>query len=86
MKFGGYIQFALVFLACIFAASIVLALSILAFDMYKDLRVPITLTQFSLSDEEKTYALKTIGHDSVYQFMLGKSIRGWIVVFATLAA
>lgn len=40
--------------------------------------------QQSLTGQDNTYALDTLGIDSVYQFFVGKSICGWTIVAITI--
>ncbi len=42
--------------------------------------------QQSLADQDKTYALETLGINSVYQFFVEKSICGWTIVVMTISA
>jgi len=84
---GSYMSFAFVFFACIVGASCLLALSVHAFDKYKNRDLPrASIRRPSLTNRDVRYALETLGEGSVYQFFLGVSIFGWIIALATLAA
>merc|ERR1712032_900359 len=90
--------FAGCFLGIMLAACAVLALVVFAFDKYwtdqafalrtdqSSLRHSFILQQASLrKEEDKEYAKKIIGDDSVYCFFLGKSRLGWMIAVATVA-
>ncbi|KAL7554398.1 hypothetical protein ACHAWF_017845, partial [Thalassiosira exigua] len=86
--FENYIQFSFVFFAGIFALAFALALMVYVVDRYRHRNMSRVLRrQQSLLKvvKDKKYALETMGDDSVYQFFLGKSITGWIIVLATMA-
>jgi len=84
--FTTYVQFSWVFLAILIATSCVLALSVYAYDKYKNRELPRgSLRRPSVTNRDKKYALSTLGDGSVYQFFLGTSITGWIIVLLTLA-
>jgi len=64
----------------------VLALTVYAYDKYKNRKLPrSTVRRASVTNRDKKYALSTLGDGSVYQFFLGTSIAGWLIVLLTLA-
>ena len=63
-----------------------LALAVFAYDKYKNRKLPrSSVRRASVTNRDKKYALSTLGDGSVYQFFLGTSITGWIIVLLTLA-
>ena len=53
---------------------------------YQNRDVPIrSLRRESTLSRDDKYALSSLGAGSVYQFFLGTSIPGWIIVLLTLA-
>jgi hypothetical protein len=84
--FTDYMQFSWVFIACLVGASFILAVAVFAYDKYQNRDVPIrSLRRESTLSRDDKYALSSLGAGSVYQFFLGTSIPGWIIVLLTLA-
>jgi len=84
--FATYVQFSWIFLAILIATSCVLALAVYAYDKYKNRELPrSSLRRPSVTNRDKKYALSTLGDGSVYQFFLGTSSVGWLIVLLTLA-
>ena len=62
-----------------------LALSIYAYDKYKNRELPTSSARRpSVTSRDKKYALASLGNGSVYQFFLGTSLFGWVIVLLTL--
>ena len=72
-------QFTVVFFACLFTACGGLALMSRVYDRHRNRDLQ------SLPNRDSKYASNTIGHASLYQFFLGKSWSGWIIVLVTMA-
>ena len=81
-----YFQFAWVFIAILVAMSCILGLTVYAYDKYKNRKLPVeSLRRQSTIDRDEKFALDILGQGSVYQFFLGTSIVGWIIVLAILS-
>lgn len=87
--FADYMTFAGFLMGILFAACCAVALISFAYDKYQNRNMTRTLKRqksiLSLDRDEK-YAVETIGHDTVYQFLLGTSLVGWIICLATMAS
>ena len=63
-----------------------LALGVYTYDKYKNRKLSrSSIRRASVTNRDKKYALSTLGDGSVYQFFLGTSITGWLIVLLTLA-
>ena len=82
--FSGYMEFTWVFFVALLAVCCLLALLSYAYDKRKNTRGQRTLHRQSTTDEDAKYAVNTIGHESVYQFLLGDNVWGWVIVLATI--
>ncbi len=65
-------------------ALFMLAIASIAYDKYKYHKAHFR--QQSLVCRDKTYALESLGINSVYKFFVGKSICGWTIVVMTISA
>jgi len=62
-----------------------LSLVVFAYDKYRNYLLPSFPVRCQLqTSRDKKYALGTIGDDSVYQFFLGTSWIGWLIVLVTM--
>ena len=83
--YTSYARFSWIFIAILIATSCVLALSIYAYDKYKNRELPRSSARRpSVTSRDKKYALASLGNGSVYQFFLGTSLFGWVIVLLTL--
>ena len=72
------------FIAGCIVVSCTFALTIIAYEKYCNSKIPRPAT--SMTDRDMKYSLEAMGEKSVYRFFLGKSVFGWLIVTATLAA
>jgi len=82
---NAYVGFtSVVFLSAIGLCFVILVFSML-YERYKNMkRNERTRKSQGEIRSEKAFAFNTIGSDSVYQFFLTKSWRGWIIAMATM--
>jgi len=86
-EFISYLYFGLAFLAIVCFACLALALTVRTHDRYRNRNLPQGSTlQSAMPEIGSRTALKIIGGDSIYQFILGKSWFGWIIVLVTFGA
>ena len=84
--FENYTWFTGAFCLCLLICSCALAGLSFVYDKRRNVGLPISIIrQPEFIDRDSKYALDTIGDDSVYQFFLGNSIVGWIIVLLTMA-
>jgi hypothetical protein len=77
--FAGYLDFSLYFFIAVLGIVIVAAMVSSVYFKSQNLAVPS-------ESPDCEYAMELIGDDSVYKFLLGKNILGWLVALATLVA
>ena len=72
------------FIAGCIVVSCAFALTNIAYETYRNHKIPRPVT--SMTDRDMKYSLEAMGEKSVYRFFLGRSVFGWLIVTATLAA
>mmetsp|Transcript_10296 Transcript_10296/g.22342 ORF Transcript_10296/g.22342 Transcript_10296/m.22342 type:complete len:1541 (-) Transcript_10296:66-4688(-) len=93
LNLKNYSELVVVFFACLFVAAGMLVAAIIAFDKYKNrdnftsnvVRRKSVIMREKIN-EDKKYALETMGNISVYKFLLTTSWVGWTIVLATMGA
>ncbi len=83
--FNSYMQLSVVFFALLMLACVILAVAVFAYDKYLRGKHHPTLHRQSTTEMDTKYALETIGDQSVYHFLVGRSIWGWFIALATMA-
>jgi hypothetical protein len=81
--FDNYMQLSGVFFGAIVLACFVVAVVVFAYKKY--LRGNHHPRRLSIIKMHAKYALETIGDQSVYHFLVGRSIWGWFIALATMA-
>lgn len=87
--FASYVQLSGAIFGCLIGFSCLLALAVFIYTTYKNSHVSVGLSGLSralMSAKEEAFALKIIGEDSVYKFILSRSIFGWFLVFTVAFA
>ena len=76
------------FIACFIGVSCALTLAIIAYEKYLNRKIsrPEPHQASSINDRDLEYTLEVMGKKSVYQFFIGKSVLGWLIVTVTIAA
>ena len=85
MGFDDYMQFTWVFFAALLVACSSLGLVSFAHDKYRHRHEQHAIHRQLTTNEDTKYALEAIGTESVYQFFLGNSGWGWVIVLSTMA-
>ncbi|KAL7549178.1 hypothetical protein ACHAWF_012449, partial [Thalassiosira exigua] len=87
--FKSYLQLTEFFFACLAGTSCVIALAAYGANKYTNRRYNrsrsfVHRESHEMSTRDEEYALDTLGEGSLYQFFLGTSLWGWLIVLATM--
>jgi len=87
LGYDSYVEFTWTYFACIFGVTCAIAFISHVYDRCKHHHISrATVSRQRMSNRNTKYALDMIGDDSVYQFFLGKSLVGWVIVLCTIIA